>query len=37
LLCGILLLAMVWTFPKDETKLNMRLEERANAISGAEN
>lgn len=37
LLCGILLLAMVWTFPQDEIKLNMRLERRAKAISGAEN
>ncbi len=35
LLCGILLLAMVWTFPKDEIKLNMRLQERADAIHGA--
>ncbi len=33
-LCGALVLIMVWTFPKDEAALNKLLEERAREMSG---
>jgi len=29
LVCGLLLLVMIWTFPEDEAKLNAILKERA--------